>query len=115
MSSFIGAWGLKIAGGALVLMGVLCIVLYVGKLRAERSLARAQSHIAELNAAVELQNAAVLRWQDEARAAQIRSAEAIAQVRREAPRVESRARAAEAERPLTGRCETPRAVLEAGL
>ena len=101
--------------GLIIAALLLAALLYVGKLRAERGKARAQAQVVALIAAVERQNAAVGRWREAARAAQARSAAALEAVRRQAPSVEQRARRAEAPRPLSGDCRTPREVTEAGL
>ena len=101
---------------ALVLLCLLLALLaWAGKLRAERSLARAEARLVAIGAALDRQNEAVARWQAAARSAQTRSAAALAAARRQAPSVELRARRAETERPLSGSCRTPREVTEAGL
>lgn len=106
---------MKIAGGIVALLLIVIFILYLSLQGEKRHSRKVEGKLATANAMIETQNAAVNAWKAEAERRSQAAQEALQRAKAQSKVSEATARRIEAPRPLSGRCQTPTEVREAGL
>ncbi len=107
--------GMKIMGGLQVLSLIAIVFLLLAKAGETRRADKLQVRLTETNAKLEIQNDAVDDLKADGERRKKAAEDALQRAKQGTARAEAVARQIEAPAPLSGRCETPKAVLSAEL
>lgn len=106
---------MKIAAGIGAALLIACFILWLSLAAEKRHARKVEKELAASNAMIEVQNASILALGEETKRRQAAAQTALREAKERSRGAETVARRIEAPRPLSGRCETPRDVMEAGL
>jgi hypothetical protein len=106
---------MKVAGGIVAVLLIAIAFLWLNLAAEKRSNGKLQRQLSTANAMIEVQNAGIASLKVEADRRKKAAQDALQRAKQGSAKAEAVARLVEAPAPLSGKCETPKAVLSAEL